>query len=177
MTSGPKLICIDLQPNTTTQAPERSDILNVGGFSDAVFVACGENGLRVFSKDGKTWTNLATDREGMLLSCACFFGFIRLFGGVSRDRGGFSKVSLRCPMVARRRNHLLQYPCQEKRRQAQLGSKLPRNLLDSDAPKACQPWPRFSAKGLFGTGTLDIGAMPPKIHMPSGNPKSPQIVG
>ncbi|RPI90690.1 MAG: TROVE domain-containing protein [Planctomycetaceae bacterium] len=35
--SGPKLICIDLQPNQTTQAPERSDILNVGGFSDAVF--------------------------------------------------------------------------------------------------------------------------------------------
>ncbi len=37
LTSGPKLICIDLQPNTTTQAPDRSDILNVGGFSDAVF--------------------------------------------------------------------------------------------------------------------------------------------
>ena len=35
--AGPKLICIDLQPNQTTQAPERSDILNVGGFSDAVF--------------------------------------------------------------------------------------------------------------------------------------------
>jgi len=35
--TGPKLICIDLQPNATTQAPERSDILNVGGFSDAVF--------------------------------------------------------------------------------------------------------------------------------------------
>ena len=34
---GPKLICIDLQPNATAQAPERSDILNVGGFSDAVF--------------------------------------------------------------------------------------------------------------------------------------------
>ena len=34
---GPKLICIDLQPNATTPAPERSDILNVGGFSDAVF--------------------------------------------------------------------------------------------------------------------------------------------
>ena len=34
---GPKLICIDVQPYTTTQAPERSDILNVGGFSDAVF--------------------------------------------------------------------------------------------------------------------------------------------
>ncbi len=35
--TGPKLICIDLQPSQTTQAPERSDILNVGGFSDAVF--------------------------------------------------------------------------------------------------------------------------------------------
>lgn len=34
---APKLICIDLQPNQTTQAPERNDILNVGGFSDAVF--------------------------------------------------------------------------------------------------------------------------------------------
>ena len=35
--NGPKLVCIDLQPHTTTQAPDRSDILNVGGFSDAVF--------------------------------------------------------------------------------------------------------------------------------------------
>ena len=35
--SGPKLICIDLQPYGTTQAPERDDILNIGGFSDAVF--------------------------------------------------------------------------------------------------------------------------------------------
>ena len=26
-----------MQPYTTTQAPDRSDILNVGGFSDAVF--------------------------------------------------------------------------------------------------------------------------------------------
>ena len=33
----PKLVCIDLQPYATTLAPERSDILNVGGFSDAVF--------------------------------------------------------------------------------------------------------------------------------------------
>jgi 60 kDa SS-A/Ro ribonucleoprotein len=35
--AGPKLACIDLQPYATTQVPERSDILNVGGFSDAVF--------------------------------------------------------------------------------------------------------------------------------------------
>ena len=34
---APKLVCIDLQPYNTTQAPERPDILNVGGFSDAVF--------------------------------------------------------------------------------------------------------------------------------------------
>lgn len=32
-----RLVCIDLQPYGTTQAQERSDILNVGGFSDAVF--------------------------------------------------------------------------------------------------------------------------------------------
>ena len=31
------MVCIDLQAYTTTQAPEREDILNVGGFSDAVF--------------------------------------------------------------------------------------------------------------------------------------------
>lgn len=32
-----KLVCIDLQPYTTTQASEREDILNIGGFSDQVF--------------------------------------------------------------------------------------------------------------------------------------------
>ena len=35
--AAPKLVCIDVQPYTTTQAPERDDVLNVGGFSDAVF--------------------------------------------------------------------------------------------------------------------------------------------
>lgn len=35
--AGPKLVCLDVQPYTTTQAPDRSDVLNVGGFSDAVF--------------------------------------------------------------------------------------------------------------------------------------------
>ena len=34
---APKMVCIDLQPYGTTQAPERHDILNIGGFSDAVF--------------------------------------------------------------------------------------------------------------------------------------------
>ena len=32
-----KLVCIDVQPYATSQAPERADILNVGGFSDSVF--------------------------------------------------------------------------------------------------------------------------------------------
>jgi 60 kDa SS-A/Ro ribonucleoprotein len=36
-----KLVCIDVQPGTTTQAPDRPDILNVGGFSDAVFELLG----------------------------------------------------------------------------------------------------------------------------------------
>lgn len=35
--ANPKLVCIDLQPNQTTQAYERADIMNIGGFSDAVF--------------------------------------------------------------------------------------------------------------------------------------------
>lgn len=32
-----KLICIDIQPYVTSQAKEGDDILNIGGFSDAVF--------------------------------------------------------------------------------------------------------------------------------------------
>ena len=32
-----RLVCIDLQPYGTTQAQERDEILNVGGFSDQVF--------------------------------------------------------------------------------------------------------------------------------------------
>lgn len=32
-----RMVCIDIQPYGTTQAAEREDILNIGGFSDAVF--------------------------------------------------------------------------------------------------------------------------------------------
>lgn len=32
-----RLVCLDVQPYASTQAAERADILNVGGFSDAVF--------------------------------------------------------------------------------------------------------------------------------------------
>jgi 60 kDa SS-A/Ro ribonucleoprotein len=32
-----RLVCIDIQPYANTQAAERADVMNVGGFSDAVF--------------------------------------------------------------------------------------------------------------------------------------------
>jgi 60 kDa SS-A/Ro ribonucleoprotein len=37
-----RLVCLDIQPTATTQAKERPDILNVGGFSDAVFDVISE---------------------------------------------------------------------------------------------------------------------------------------
>ena len=37
-----KLVCIDIQPYAHTQAQERADILNVGGFSDQVFSLVSE---------------------------------------------------------------------------------------------------------------------------------------
>ena len=37
-----RLVCIDVQPYGTTQAVEREDVLNIGGFSDAVFSVVGE---------------------------------------------------------------------------------------------------------------------------------------
>ena len=37
-----RLVCIDLQPYSTTQAAQREDILNVGGFSAQVFVTISE---------------------------------------------------------------------------------------------------------------------------------------
>lgn len=40
--AGAKLVCIDIQPNEHTQASERADILNVGGFSDQVFTLVSE---------------------------------------------------------------------------------------------------------------------------------------
>jgi len=46
---GARLVCIDCTPNATSQACERADVLNVGGFSDSVFdvvaaFAAGEPG-------------------------------------------------------------------------------------------------------------------------------------
>lgn len=44
-----KLVCIDLTPNTTTQAQEGHRVLNVGGFSDEVF-----NIVTLFANDALT---------------------------------------------------------------------------------------------------------------------------
>lgn len=37
-----KLVCVDVQPYATTQAPDRGDILNIGGFADSVFSIIAE---------------------------------------------------------------------------------------------------------------------------------------
>ncbi|HST45475.1 MAG TPA: RNA-binding protein [Luteimonas sp.] len=48
-----RLVCIDLQPNSTSQTVERTDVLHVGGFSDAVFEL-----LAAYAADGMEgrWT-------------------------------------------------------------------------------------------------------------------------
>lgn len=46
-----RLICIDLQPHGSTQAPDRADILNVGGFSDAVFDVLAQFASGTFGAD------------------------------------------------------------------------------------------------------------------------------
>ena len=51
-----KLACIDIQPYGTTQAPDASDILNVGGFSDAVFAT-----LATFARGGSGSTEWGAD--------------------------------------------------------------------------------------------------------------------
>jgi 60 kDa SS-A/Ro ribonucleoprotein len=47
-----RLVCIDLVPNRSCQVPERPDVLNVGGFSDAVFEIVGDF---LDGSDGSTW--------------------------------------------------------------------------------------------------------------------------
>ena len=37
-----KLVCLDIQPYGSTQAPDRTDILNIGGFADSVFSVIAE---------------------------------------------------------------------------------------------------------------------------------------
>lgn len=46
-----KMICIDIQPYATTQATERADIINVGGFSDQVFGLIADVAANRFTAD------------------------------------------------------------------------------------------------------------------------------
>ncbi len=53
-----KLVALDIQPNRTTQAHERADVLNIGGFSDQAFEV-----IAAFAKGGHsvgTWATRLT---------------------------------------------------------------------------------------------------------------------
>jgi len=55
-----KLVCIDIQPHGTSQVPQgRTDILNVGGFSDAVF----DTIARFVSGDTRDWVGIVRQME------------------------------------------------------------------------------------------------------------------
>ena len=56
---GAKLVCIDLQPYGTTQASGRTDILNVGGFSDAVF----DTIARFAGGESRDWVEIVKQTE------------------------------------------------------------------------------------------------------------------
>lgn len=56
---GAKLICIDIQPYGTTQAKDREDIMNVGGFTDAVFDAMA----RFAKGETRDWVELVNEVE------------------------------------------------------------------------------------------------------------------
>ena len=56
---GAKLVCIDIQPYGTTQAQSRADILNVGGFSDAVF----DTIARFAAGETRDWVELIKQQE------------------------------------------------------------------------------------------------------------------
>jgi 60 kDa SS-A/Ro ribonucleoprotein len=54
-----KLACIDIQPYGTTQAMGRPDILNVGGFSDAVF----DTIARFATGEASDWVGIVNQAE------------------------------------------------------------------------------------------------------------------
>ena len=56
---GAKLICIDIQPYGSTQATDRKDIMNVGGFTDAVFDAMA----RFANNEARDWVEIVNEVE------------------------------------------------------------------------------------------------------------------
>ncbi len=51
-----KMVCIDIQPYTSTQAPDRDDVMNIGGFSDSVWDVIAQ--FSKFGRDGKHWVEV-----------------------------------------------------------------------------------------------------------------------
>lgn len=56
---GARLVCIDIQPYGTTQANDREDIMNVGGFTDAVFDAMA----RFAKRETRDWVEMVKNTE------------------------------------------------------------------------------------------------------------------
>ncbi len=56
---GAKLICIDIQPYGSSQAKDRQDIMNVGGFTDAVFGAMA----RFANGEARDWVEIVNEVE------------------------------------------------------------------------------------------------------------------
>lgn len=56
---GAKLICIDIRPYGSTQAKDREDIMNVGGFTDAVFDAMA----RFAKGETRNWVEIVQNTE------------------------------------------------------------------------------------------------------------------
>ncbi|MGN6268446.1 MAG: vWA domain-containing protein [Sphingomonas sp.] len=56
---GAKLVCVDIQPYGTTQAQSRAGILNVGGFSDAVF----DTIARFATGETRDWVEIINEVE------------------------------------------------------------------------------------------------------------------
>jgi 60 kDa SS-A/Ro ribonucleoprotein len=54
-----KLVCVDIQPHGSTQASGRPEILNVGGFSDAVF----DTIARFASGEARDWVSIVNETE------------------------------------------------------------------------------------------------------------------
>lgn len=54
-----KLVCIDIQPHGTTQASGRREILNVGGFSDAVF----DTIAKFAAGEARDWVGIVNQTE------------------------------------------------------------------------------------------------------------------
>jgi 60 kDa SS-A/Ro ribonucleoprotein len=54
-----KLVCVDLQPYGTTQAKDAADIMNVGGFNDAVFDAI----RRFVNNETRDWVEIVEKEE------------------------------------------------------------------------------------------------------------------